>query len=113
MLAPVRAVAWQLLILIANFEERAEPPPPAAAVGGMGDGSAGGGSGGGGGVAPTLRRGAPPPSSDVAELLLYMTFQPCHHSGGSVPVGELAREAYVAQGWDTRQPPLPRRLLLA
>ena len=34
-------------------------------------------------------------SGKPVQLLLYMTYQPCHHSGGALPRDELARAAYM------------------
>jgi hypothetical protein len=34
---------------------------------------------------------------DHAELRMYMTYQPCHHSGGRVPKDERAREGYLSE----------------
>ena len=32
----------------------------------------------------------------MGELQLFMSFQPCHHSGGRVPNNKLAREVYTS-----------------
>ena len=39
---------------------------------------------------PTRKPGA-------VRLLLYMTYQPCHHSGGRVPRNAMAKAVYVEQ----------------
>ena len=41
---------------------------------------------------PKVPTTAPGPSAELAaELTLFMTYQPCHHSGGNVPRGDHAR----------------------
>ena len=50
---------------------------------GAGDGAGGGGAGGDAG-------------GDGLELSLYMTYQPCHHSGGRVPKGMTGNLGYAA-----------------
>ena len=59
---------------------------------GGGSGRGGGGGGGGGG------EGGGGKGDDGPELQLFMSFQPCHHSGGAVPLGEMARQAYADKG---------------
>ena len=45
---------------------------------------------------PKVPTTAPGPSAELAaELTLFMTYQPCHHSGGNVPRGDHARAMYA------------------
>jgi hypothetical protein len=49
------------------------------------------------GVEPpkVLTTAAGPAAELAAELTLFMTYQPCHHSGGNVPRGDHARAMYA------------------
>jgi len=42
-----------------------------------------------------LTTAAGPAAELAAELTLFMTYQPCHHSGGNVPRGDHARAMYA------------------